>query len=244
MKFTSLIRLLIMLSCSAALRAQEPSVAPGQTPGSATNQAPADATNTLAAPQVPGDIFTNSIDMVLIKSGDYWAGKFEVTQKEFQAVMGSNPSQFTVDTRPVDSVNWQDAMSFCQKLTDTELNAPSNALPKGFYYTLPTEDEWQSLVGDADLKDAVTSQSAPRSGTSPVGSLGPNSAGLYDVRGNVLEFCLGDTDKPYRVLRGGCWDDSIEVNLRPEFRVYARPDESKNTFGFRVLLKRKADDAK
>jgi len=240
MKFTSLIRLLIMASCSAALHAQEPSVAHDQTPGSATNQASADATNTPAAPLVMGDLFTNSIDMELVKSGDFWAGKFEVTQKEFQAVMGSNPSQFTGDTRPVDSVTWQDAMSFCQKLTDKELNASSNALPKDFYYTLPTEDEWQSLAGDADLKDAVTSQSTPRSGTSPVGSLGPNSAGLYDTRGNVLEFCLGDTDKPYRVLRGGSWADAIEINLRPEFRVYAPPDESKNTFGFRVLLKKKA----
>src|SRR6266403_3373588 len=128
MKFTSLIRLIIMASCSAALRAQEPSVAHDQTPGPATNQASADATNTTAAPLVMGDLFTNSIDMELVKSGDFWAGKFEVTQKEFQAVMGSNPSQFTGDTRPVDSVNWQDAMSFCQKLTDTELNAPSNAL--------------------------------------------------------------------------------------------------------------------
>src|SRR5882757_1121998 len=179
MKLTSLIRLLIiMAACPAALHAQAQSAAPDQaaTSGSVTNDTSADATNTPAAPLVMGDLFTNSIDMQLVKSGDSWAGKYEVTQKEYQAVMDSNPSQFTGDTRPVDSVTWQDAMAFCQKLTDKELNASSNALPKGFYYTLPTEDEWQSLAGDADLKDAVTSQPTPRSGTSPVGSLGPNGA--------------------------------------------------------------------
>ncbi len=138
MKLTSLVYL-IMVSCSAALHAQEPSAAPDQTAtsGSVTNETSADATNTPAAPLVMGDLFTNVIDMQLVKSGDSWVGKYEVTQKQYQAVMDSNPSQFTGETRPVDSVSWQDAMSFCQKLTDMELNAPSNALPKGFYYTRP-----------------------------------------------------------------------------------------------------------
>ncbi|MDB6064511.1 MAG: hypothetical protein JWR26_719 [Pedosphaera sp.] len=69
--------------------------------------------------------------------------------------------------------------------------------------------------------------------------MAPNGAGLYDVRGNVMEFCLGDTSKPYRVLRGGDWQDRIEINLRVEFRNYVKPDDGMNTFGFRCVLKQK-----
>ena len=54
-----------------------------------------------------------------------------------------------------------------------------------------------------------------------------------------MEFCSGDPDKPYRVLRGGSWADSIEINLRKEFRFYCTPDDRKNTFGFRCVLKSK-----
>jgi formylglycine-generating enzyme required for sulfatase activity len=192
-------------------------------------------TNTV--PQVPGDIYTNSVGMELVKVGAYWAGKYEVTQKQYKDVMNANPSQFSGNTLPVDSVCWNDAMGFCTKLTALELE--TNAVPEGFYYTLPTEAEWTSLVGDADLKDAVSSLGNPRGSSSPVGSLGPNSSGLYDTRGNVSEFCLGELDKPFRVLRGGSWADFVEVNLRLDFRVYVKPDETRNTYGIRVLLKQK-----
>ena len=188
-------------------------------------------------PQDPGDHYTNSVDMELVKvSGAFWAGKFEVTQKEYQKVMGANPSQYGGANRPVDSVCWDDAMEFCRKLTEQDLK--EQKLPAGYRYTLPTESEWQTLVADADLKDAVTSQGTSRDGTAPVGSRGANSFGLYDMRGNVLEFCLGDSSLPYRVLRGGSWQDWIEINLRLEFRNYCRPDEKKNTFGFRCVLKK------
>lgn len=222
---------------SATVSTNVPSSTNGTNTVNATN-APS-GTNAVAEAKVPEDIYTNSIDMVLIKlPGGFWAGEYEVTQKEYQKIMGSNPSAFGGDTRPVDSVSWNDAVDFCAKLTTYELE--TNAVPKDFYYTLPTEDEWESLVADATLDNAVTSQNgASRGGTSPVGSLRPNSLGLYDVRGNVMEFCLTDTSKPYRVVHGGSWQDSIEQNLRPEFRFYCTPEESKNTFGFRVLLKHK-----
>ena len=201
-------------------------------------KAAAKATNEVDTPKPPGDIYTNTIDMVLLKtSASLWAGKYEVTQKEYQELVGANPSQFSGDARPVDSVSWNDAVEFCRKLTERELE--KKELPPGFYYTLPTEDEWHSLMADAKLDDAVTSLGTSRGGTSPVGSLGPNSLGLYDVRGNVMEFCLGDDSKPYRVLLGGSWEDFIEINLRPEFRFYCQPDERKNTFGFRCVLKQK-----
>ncbi len=203
----------------------------GSAPAPAAATTAANGTNEVPAPKPPGDIYTNSLDMVLLKTpAGFWAGRYEVTQKEYQKVAGSNPSQFAGENRPVDSVSWNDAMDFCRKLTEQD----SKELPPGFYYTLPTEDEWQALMADAKLDDAVTSLNAPRGGTSPVGSLGPNSLGLYDTRGNVMEFCLGDDSKPYRVLHGGSWEDFIEVNLRPVFRFYCMPDEHKNTFGFQV----------
>jgi formylglycine-generating enzyme required for sulfatase activity len=195
-------------------------------------------TNEDLTPKAPGDLFTNSAGMLLIKAGGYWVGKYEVTQKEFQKVMGSNPSAFPGEERPVDSVSWNDAMDFCQKLGEKDVK--DKKLPDGYYYTLPTEDEWQAFSADASLDDAVTSMNATaRDGTAPVGSLGPNGLGLYDTRGNVMEFCLGDTDKPYRVLLGGCWQDNVEINLRKEFRYYCTPDDRKNTYGFRCLLKAK-----
>ena len=183
--------------------------------------------------KLPG--FTNSIGMVMVKVSDVlWAGKYEVTQQEFQKVTGGNPSEFRGDRNPVDSVSWTDAMSFCQKLTQTERE--EEMLPEGFAYTLPTQAQWESLAAGADLKDAVTSSSVSRSGTAAVGSLGPNGPGLYDTRGNVWEWCLDPQDKPFRVARGGAWDTSIEVNLRPEFRWYGAPDDRKNVVGFRCVL--------
>jgi formylglycine-generating enzyme required for sulfatase activity len=110
-------------------------------------------------------------------------------------------------------------------------------LPEGFAYTFPTEAQWESLLGGAQLKDAVTSDKTSRAGTSTVGSLGANSHGLYDMRGNVWEFCLEPQDKPFRVLRGAAWNSSYEPNLRTEFRWYAQsPDDHKEHFGFRCIL--------
>lgn len=192
-------------------------------------------TNEDLTPKTPGDHFTNSVGMELIKVGDFWAGKYEVTQAQYQKVTGANPSAFQGGDNPVDSVSWNDATAFCQKLTEKDIK--DKKLPDGFYYTLPTEGEWEALTGDASLDDAITSMNAPRTGTATVGSLGPNGLGLYDTRGNVMEFCVGDTSKPYRVLRGGSWSDTIEINLRKEFRFYCTPDDRKNTFGFRCLLK-------
>jgi formylglycine-generating enzyme required for sulfatase activity len=197
-----------------------------------TNQQPQTITN--AAPEIPGDNYTNSVDMEFVKLSGHWAGRYEVTQKEYQKVMGINPSSFQGAKRPVDNVSWNDAMEFCKRLTKQELE--EKKLHEGFGYRLPTEAEWESLVADASLKDAVTSTGVSRSGTAGVGSRAANNLGLYDVRGNVLEFCLGDTSKAFRVLRGGSWQDRIDVNLRPVFRNWCRPDERKNTFGFRCLL--------
>jgi formylglycine-generating enzyme required for sulfatase activity len=181
--------------------------------------------------------FTNSIGMVLVKlSPQLWVGKYPVTQAEYQAVTGSNPSQYKGDRNPVENVSWNDANAFCSRLMQKE--AKEFMLPENYVYTLPTQAQWEQIASGTDLKDAVTSASANRQGTAPVGSLGANGLGLYDTRGNVWEWCLDPQDKPYRVLRGGAWNSTLEINLRLEFRWYSNgPDDKKDTYGFRCVLK-------
>ncbi|MDB6064510.1 MAG: hypothetical protein JWR26_718 [Pedosphaera sp.] len=127
-----------------------------------TNAPPKAATNVVVVPTTPGDLFTNSVGMELVKvPGGFWAGKYEVTQKEYKKVMGSNPSAFPGELRPVDSVSYEDAVAFCTKLTEMDL--AENAVPLGFYYNLPTEGEWESWAADTSLADSVTSQVDSRS---------------------------------------------------------------------------------
>lgn len=188
------------------------------------------------------DVVTNTVGIVLVKiSPGFWAGKYEVTQKSYAKVMGNNPSAFGGDDRPVDSVSWNDATNFCGKLTDKEQD--DDQLPDGYAYSLPTEDQWVKLVDNASLNDAVMSLPPNhRSSTEPVGTLKPNSLGLYDTRGNVMEWCLDSHDpQSYRVLRGGAWDTFTEPSSRIAFRNYAKPDDKKNDYGFRVVLQ--ADDS-
>jgi formylglycine-generating enzyme required for sulfatase activity len=183
------------------------------------------------------NIVTNTVGMILVKiSPGFWVGRYEVTQKAYTKVMGSNPSAFSGDDHPVDSVSWNDAMDFCKKLTAKEQDAAQ--LPDGYAYSLPTEDQWVKLVDNASLSDAVMSlPPTRRSSTEPVGTLNPNSLGLYDTRGNVLEWCLDSHDPAaYRVLRGGAWDTFVEPSSRIAFRVYAKPTDKKNDYGFRVVL--------
>ncbi len=80
----------------------------------------------------------------------YWLGRYEVTQKEWTALMGSNPSQFRGDDLPVDNVSWNDAMDFCRKLNDREQAA--GHVKKRYVYTLPTEAQWgyACRAGSAD----------------------------------------------------------------------------------------------
>jgi formylglycine-generating enzyme required for sulfatase activity len=183
--------------------------------------------------KLPG--FTNETGMVLIKISDsQWAGVYEVTQEEYQKVSGSNPSAFSGTRNPVDSVSWHEAMQFCAKLTEAEKK--EKMLPEGFAYTLPTQAQWEGFAASAELKDAVTSGSAKRASTASVGSLGMTSPGLYDIRGNVWEWCLDPQDQPYRVARGGAWNSWIDINLRRDFRWYGEPTIRNNATGFRCLL--------
>jgi len=211
-------------------------------PGQAVFAGGGDNRSVFAKPTIKdlmqNDRFTNATGMVMVKISDaLWAGMYLVTQEEYGKVAGVNPSHFRNDRNPVDSVSWNDAMSFCSRLVDAEQK--EEMMPEGYTYTLPTQAQWENMASGTSLENSVTSLKGTRSGTAPVGSLRANGMGLYDTRGNVWQWCLDPADKPYRVLRGAAWNEWREVNLRPEFRWYSNgPEDKQDIYGFRVVLVR------
>ncbi len=178
----------------------------------------------------------------------FWMGKYEVTQREYLAVLGSNPSQFTGDlSRPVETVSWLDATNYCAKLTQQELTA--GRIPPGSHYRLPTEAEWEYAAragtssrfsyGDDPALTELTNYAwhAANSGsmTHSVGQKAPNPWGLYDTEGNVWEWCSDwqgtypggfETDPQgpasnaigSKITRGGAWD-GFETDCRSAKRM-------------------------
>ncbi|NJK91196.1 MAG: formylglycine-generating enzyme family protein [Blastochloris sp.] len=116
----------------------------------------------------------------------------------------------------MESVSWNEAMEFCNKLT---ARLHRNPKMSGWKFTLPTEKQWEYFVEDATLAQAVYGRS-DNSGTLPVGSRGANKLGVYDVRGNVWEWCRDwyDSSQQYKVLRGASWSDLIPENLAVSYR--------------------------
>lgn len=178
--------------------------------------------------------------------------KYPITQAQYEAVMGSNPSHFKGDNLPVESVSWHDAVEFCRRLSRQT----------GQHWRLPIEAEWEyaCLAGSTGkycfgnnetlLKDYAWYGKNSDSKTHPVGEKLPNNWGLRDMHGNVWEWCQDwyapysdDTatgpqvpaDGNYRVLRGGSWDYS-QVGARAVYRYDYHPAIRDNAFGFRVVL--------
>ncbi len=201
--------------------------------------------------------FKNSLgrEMVWIPHLRGWAGATEVTQAEYEQLGGTNPSYFKAPNHPVDSVTWFEAVKFCESLTANE--KALGTVPPGYRYRLPTDEEWSQLVGKQKLDGAISSLFDRQKSTAPVASLAPNEFGLYDVRGNVWEW-VNDwysqtvlnrveregafpkrewvgTDR--KVLRGGAWNRSSEVDLSVGNRMGAAPaSEDRYDVGFRVVL--------
>jgi len=195
----------------------------------------------MAQPAGPreGEAFTNAIGMELVwLSAGYWVGEHEVTQQQYVAVMERNPSRWLGPDRPVENVDWIDAAEFCRQLTEREIAA--GALTGGWSYGLPTETQWEFFVGDARLEDMVHAQwdGLVPSGTMPVGSLGPNGYGLYDVRGNVWEWCSDwwDHKQNEKVVRGGSWDLVHPDDLKASYRPVSAAVGRSGNIGFRVVL--------
>ena len=135
----------------------------------------------------------------------FWMGKYEVTQAEYQAVMGTNPSFAIGANLPVERVSADQAIAYCDTLSAQE--AIAGRLPTGYVYRLPTEAEWEYccragtttefhygaslLCGQANFSSSLhTGSSCGASGTVAVGSYLPNAWGLHDMHGNVTEWCL------------------------------------------------------
>ncbi len=171
---------------------------------------------------------TNSLGMVLVwvKAG-YRVAKYEVMQSQYEQLTGANPSRFSGPSHPVESVTWIEATQFCKQLTEKEQKA--GKLPKAYSYSLPTEKQWEYFVDNAKLEDAITSYLGDRRKTEDVGGLGPNDFGLYDVRGNVWEWCT-DT-----VARGSSWM-SYEDYIWVPFRFIGESERRYDDIGFRIIL--------
>ena len=188
-------------------------------------------------------------------------GKFVVTQEQYQQIMGNYPSRFSGAKRPVEKVSWNNAVEFCTKLSEKT----------GRKYRLPSEAEWEyacraGTTTPFHFGETITTELANYNGTYiyasepkgkylgqtiDVGSFPPNAFGLYDMHGNVWEWCQDDWHDNYtnapkdgsvwtnqsgniKLLRGGSWDDN-PVFCRSAFRNNNILDYYYNLIGFRVV---------
>jgi formylglycine-generating enzyme required for sulfatase activity len=206
-------------------------------------------------------------------SRGFWMGQREVTQAEYEAVIGRNPSWFngvrlstdhgTDLSRPVEMVNWNDAVTFCAVLTEREVAA--GRIPADYGFRLPTEAEWEYAcragattrysfgddINTSQLSDYAWWQGNSGGETHSTGQKIPNPWGLYDMHGNVYEWCqdyyadnlsggnvtdpqgpLGGSD---RVVRGGFWLRDAG-DCRSAHRSGRSPDTDYSGVGFRVVL--------
>ena len=195
-----------------------------------------------------------------VKLAAFAISKYPVTQAQWQTVMGNNPSQFKGEYLPVENVSWNDCQEFLKKL-NTIVGASSQSPIK---FRLPTEAEWECACragmetiwpfgnDPAQLNQYAWFSKNSGKQTHPVGQLKPNEWGLFDMLGNVWEWCqdcfderyyanspqenpLGPSDGQFRVLRGGGWNYG-QNNCRSVFRNRNRPDNQGYDFGLRVVV--------
>lgn len=158
----------------------------------------------------PGRDYNETQRTVTIAS-PFSLGVHEVTQSQYESVMGSNPSHFKGVNNPVENVGWDDAVAFCRKLS-----ALPAEVAAGQVYRLPTEAEWEYACragtttaysfGDDAMDLAKYAWFYDNSDNTPhaVGEKLPNGWALYDMHGNEREWC-SDVDGPLRVVRSGGW---------------------------------------
>ncbi|QQO09241.1 formylglycine-generating enzyme family protein [Breznakiella homolactica] len=205
----------------------------------------------------------------------FFIAETEVTQELYREIQGSNPSRFSGDQRPVDTVSWFEAVRFCNSLSERDGFSPAYTISGNSVtwdrgadgYRLPTEAEWE-FAARGGVLGALTDQPLSRSlysgganaaqvgwydGNSgreskPVKSKNPNELGLYDMSGNVWEWCWdwyadypreaqtdpqGAAATGSRVLRGGAWFTPVNL-LRVTYRYWNAPSFKANSVGFRI----------
>ena len=194
----------------------------------------------------------------------YWLGTSEVTQAQWQKVMGSNPSRFKGADRPVERVSWTDVTAFCDELTELERRA--ERLPAGLAYQLPTEAQWEyacragtrtAFSFGASLTTGQANVSGGSEETTDVGKYPANAWGFHDMHGNVWEWCadwygdyprlewdralpardpVGPAVGSNRVKRGGSWNFTA-FNARSPDRNWSAPAIRYFNLGFRLSLR-------
>ena len=196
-----------------------------------------------------GESGEKPVHEVTIREG-FYMGKYEVTQAQWRQVMGTNPSKFEGDSLPVAKVSWNDVQEFIGKL---------NEMNDGFVYRLPSEAEWEyacraGTTGDyaGDLDSMAWYEDNSASQSHPVGQKQANAFGLYDMHGNMWEWCAdawhenydgaptdgsiwssgGDSSR--RVLRGGSWFNDSNL-CRSALRNRYAPAFRLNNLGFRIV---------
>lgn len=156
-------------------------------------------------------------------------GRFEVTQKEYFAVMGNNPSFFKADDHPVEKVTWYDAKKFCEKtgkrlpMADEWEKAARAGSSSSFYWQNQNPDAYAWHKGNANKK------------THRVGIKKPNDLGLFDMAGNVWEWTLSAHENGGKVVRGGSWRNGVG-SLKLSHSINSLPIHKFHYVGFRCAL--------
>ena len=194
-----------------------------------------------------------SLEMVRLPNG-IWMGRTEVTQAQWEAVMGENPSHFRGLENPVETVSWDDCQEFLRRL-----NALPSVKDSGLTFQLPTEEEWEYacragatgalclLVDEMDetvftydtLGQVAWFEHNSGEKSHPVGQKKPNAFGLYDMHGNVWEW-TSTVDGEIRVCCGGSWYD-MALDCSSSTRDFYSSDSRRDSFGFRLCADGRAN---
>ena len=203
----------------------------------------------MGSPETEKDRFDDEDQVHVTLTKGFWMAKTQVTQKQWVAIMGDNPSCFNGDNLPVESVSWNDAQEFLEKLNEKIGNTDGGKM------VLPTEAQWEYACRAGEpgpypggtIDEVAWYWDNSEDETHPVGMKKSNAWGLYDMYGNVWEWCAdwyddeleggidpsGPASGTYRVSRGCSWFSNA-YSCRAAYRNNGTPSLTVNRLGFRV----------